>query len=452
MSDEQINDEEIRAKEAAQRAEIDAMLAKMPKEPVAGFPPIWVYRLLDGSNFSEAQEERFLYLLRSIRDGKPETTRQLLPEFDANHQFREDRGKRESLLEWALGNAGHADCIRALLEAGANVAVPGILFRLHHRVGQELLDEFLERGADPNDSADGEMTLLAAYAGCGFVKEMRLLIDRGANLEARSTQGFQKGQVQGVTPLMIAAGGGEVAAVKLLLAGGADVNATDEDGRTALAWVHLVGAQAKREKVLQLLEQAGAKATAADRAIAAQPDLAAMAKTPEFLRALAVAKELTKSAGKKIELAEEELPGAKAFAIKRGQQPLEILAAVRDALEPGKGIAVLSEGELKRGDTCLSLVPVATIDDVLRAFETPEGQRLTTEDLIAWLKKLHEWHPVNITHVAPDLVRGQFLSEISDPLELAKSIEAICSDVINESIEKFAENVAKSCELYLWWD
>jgi ankyrin repeat protein len=451
MGGESLSAEQLQGKATEERAATDALLAKMPEHSIAGYPPIWVHILLRDTDFSTEKSERFLRMLRSIEDGRPEITRQLLPKFDPNHHFGEHRGKRESLLEWATVHAKHADCIRALLEAGANANVLGIMFRLFGQVGWELLADFLARGADPNERSN-DITVLSACAMSGYVKEMKLLIDAGADLNSRGSQVFQNLEGREVTPLMIAASAGQFAAVKLLLASGADASATDASGRTALAWAQLVGAKTKREKVVALLQDAGLGPTAADRAVACQPDLAALAKSPEFQRAQEVAKELTKSAGKKVELAEGSLPGAKAFAIKQGQQPLDLLAKVREQLEPGKGVAVLSEGLLKSGATCLAVIPVPTVYDVLLAFETPEGQRLTSEELITWLKELHESQPLDITHVASDSVRARFLSELRNPLTLAKSIEAICSDVINEPIDKVAENLALSRELYLWWD
>jgi hypothetical protein len=35
---------------------------------------------------------------------------------------------------------------------------------------------------------------------------------------------------------------------------------------------------------------------------------------------------------------------------------------------------------------------------------------------------------------------------------LAKDIKEICGDVINEPVEKVAAHLARSRELYLWWD
>ena len=88
----------------------------------------------------------------------------------------------------------------------------------------------------------------------GYTETVRLLLDAGADLEARNVYGF--------TPLLYAAGNGHTEAVRLLLDAGAAVDARDEGGRTPLRlsayWGHT--------ETTHLLLDAGATLAPADRA------------------------------------------------------------------------------------------------------------------------------------------------------------------------------------------
>ena len=76
-------------------------------------------------------------------------------------------------------------------------------------------------------SSDGWTPLhLAAFFG--HLDLATVLLDRGARMEARSTNGMKN------TPLHAAAAGGRIALVLLLVERGADVNARQEGGWTAL--------------------------------------------------------------------------------------------------------------------------------------------------------------------------------------------------------------------------
>jgi ankyrin repeat protein len=62
-------------------------------------------------------------------------------------------------------------------------------------------------------------------ARCGRTKTVKLLLAHGADVNATAKNGW--------TALMCAAREGHIETMKLLLAHGADVNAADKDGRTA---------------------------------------------------------------------------------------------------------------------------------------------------------------------------------------------------------------------------
>jgi len=77
------------------------------------------------------------------------------------------------------------------------------------------------------------------------VKVAKVLLERGADVNAREKDGG--------TALMCAAKDGNVKSVKFLLEHGADVHIKSNDGNTALDWA------TGNAQVIALLKQAGAK-------------------------------------------------------------------------------------------------------------------------------------------------------------------------------------------------
>lgn len=110
-----------------------------------------------------------------------------------------------------------------------------------------VVETLLASGASVSTRSQNAMTnapLHAAVAG-GHSEEARLLVDRGAEINARQAGGF--------TPLHGAAAQGNVELVSLLLARGADVNARADDGMTPMA----LAVQKSRTEVARLLREQG---------------------------------------------------------------------------------------------------------------------------------------------------------------------------------------------------
>ena len=107
----------------------------------------------------------------------------------------------------------------------------------------------LDLGASPNPRGRFPFVGVAAFEG--QLATARLLVEHGANLDARGQQD--------VTPLMMAAAAThpDPAIVRLLMAKGADVNARDKAGRTALDWAVRQG----ETEVVRVLREAGATST-----------------------------------------------------------------------------------------------------------------------------------------------------------------------------------------------
>ena len=95
-------------------------------------------------------------------------------------------------------------------------------------------------------------TPLMQAAAFGSIEAMRLLLDKGADVNAKSSAG--------ATALMWAVT--DLAKVRLLVDRGADVNAVSESGRTAL---HVAAMSDNSAPIVQLLRSRGAKADAVDK-------------------------------------------------------------------------------------------------------------------------------------------------------------------------------------------
>ena len=91
----------------------------------------------------------------------------------------------------------------------------------------DLARELIARGADVNARARNTQRVMPVHAAASVndVETMRLLLDHGADVDARQQMGY--------TPLHAAATNGNQPLVELLLARGADPRATSDDGKTA---------------------------------------------------------------------------------------------------------------------------------------------------------------------------------------------------------------------------
>ena len=168
----------------------------------------------------------------------------------------------------AAAGHGHLEVVRQLLFRGASVDLPGAASALHNAAAKghaAVVALLIEHGARVN--LDGWTPLMAA-SRAGYLEIVELLLRNGADLHAGSSDHG--------TALYLAAGRQEVGSHQLLveadaclapltrsvllnqpdilhelLNGGADANAVDCHGSTALLWAALCGSSGMVETLLQ---------------------------------------------------------------------------------------------------------------------------------------------------------------------------------------------------------
>ena len=163
--------------------------------------------------------------------------------------------------------SGDIDTVRVLLDAGADVnetaadgAAPLVVAVVKKH--EALAIELLNRGADANAAGTGYAALHVA-AATGQSEAVKALVAKGADVNARLekpvsfTEAFVTGtkvspgagwvDLKGATPFMMAARSVDVAAMRELVARGADPLRTADDGTTAVMVAAGVGKRANAD-------------------------------------------------------------------------------------------------------------------------------------------------------------------------------------------------------------
>ena len=107
-----------------------------------------------------------------------------------------------------------------------------------------LVKRLLDEGADIN-AKDGGLTLLTKAATEGYLKTAKLLIDKGAEIDARTNEG--------TSALMVASSGGYTKIVELLVNAGANAKIKNNMGYTAEMYAKEKG----YTNIVQMLNKVG---------------------------------------------------------------------------------------------------------------------------------------------------------------------------------------------------
>ncbi|MBR1896297.1 MAG: ankyrin repeat domain-containing protein [Pyramidobacter sp.] len=220
----------------------------------------------------------------------PEIVRTLLAAGAAIQQKDRERRRGWSALSYAAARNHNADIVNALIDAGANVNAPAgdgrspLMLALEGKNTKDVVMALLDAGANPaavdrsrrnagaylsRSALKNDADVAAAMKGRGAVKPVSparfAQVCRTGSL-ARLNALLKAGNdanltVDGLTPLMWAAKDtADERVVKALIGAGADVNAVDPEGRTALMYAAGKNAAAVRE-----LMNAGARADLTDK-------------------------------------------------------------------------------------------------------------------------------------------------------------------------------------------
>ena len=206
--------------------------------------------LLDmGAHVDAGPARGWTPLMDAASDGQLELAKMLIAHGAEVNAYGE---YHETPLTCAAGE-GHLEMVRLLIEKGADVN-----FQEEPRIGNAALIEaarhghlevatlLIGKGAKVNAKGDDNTTPVWIAAHCGCAKIIRLLCERGADINATI--------IGGQTALMEASEQ-NLECVTMLVEKGANINAEDDDGETALDKAK----KSRRWAIVAYLETHGAK-------------------------------------------------------------------------------------------------------------------------------------------------------------------------------------------------
>jgi ankyrin repeat protein len=191
---------------------------------------------------------------------------------------------------------GSVEIARLMIEKGADVKARdesggSVLSAAASVNNLEVARLLLARGADPNtkDQLDFTPLLIAAENGDRSAGMVQLLLEHGAAVNAVSGDAFEivkhgKLRIGRLTALMLAAGLGSFESVELLVKAGANVNAKDVRGMTALSIA--IATDHVETRIVRLLLSKGADPKLKSEDGETALDWARKYRDPEVLRAL----------------------------------------------------------------------------------------------------------------------------------------------------------------------
>ncbi|XP_042296384.1 ankyrin repeat and SOCS box protein 2 isoform X2 [Sceloporus undulatus] len=170
----------------------------------------------------------------------------------------DQRTLQEETALFLATNRGNIDCVRALLQAGAepdiaNKARETPLYKACERKNAEAVQVLLQYNADANHRCNRGWTALHEAVARNDLDITELLIKGGAKIDATNCYG--------ITSLFVAAESGHLEALRYLAKCGADINTQASDKASAL----FEAAKNGHEKIVEFLLSQGADANKANK-------------------------------------------------------------------------------------------------------------------------------------------------------------------------------------------
>jgi ankyrin repeat protein len=162
----------------------------------------------------------------------------------------------------ASAHDGNRDVIQLLIDRGADTKAPGpagatASLMMSARVNDiEAAKLFLAKGATPKAKGFAGFTALLNAAGNGNAELVKLLLDGGADVNAQSDPSFEKVKngdiaIGNLTALLVSVTSNSPETVQMLLDAGADVNVRDVRGMTPIMLA--VATDHSSEKIVRML-------------------------------------------------------------------------------------------------------------------------------------------------------------------------------------------------------
>jgi ankyrin repeat protein len=171
-------------------------------------------------NASDASER----LYQAVRNDNMATLRALIKEHGAN--AKDSHGQTPLMFAAAYGSL---DAMKLLIASGADVKAEndaGATALHWGAYDAQKIRLLLESGADPNKASRiGRTPLIVAAGTAGTLEAVKLLLEKGTDVNAADGNGF--------TPLIVAAGVDNAPVAKLLIEKGANINAKANTGQEA---------------------------------------------------------------------------------------------------------------------------------------------------------------------------------------------------------------------------